>query len=91
MEVGCATGRTSFELCRGFESVLGVDISQTFIDQCNKIKETGQIEYWLPHEGELGDTKTTHLSLDIVSHIHSTHTSCMTITNTHIQHNVYVW
>lgn len=67
MEVGCATGRTSFELCRGFESVLGVDISQTFLNKCNKIKATGQIDYWLPREGELGETKTVHLSSDIVS------------------------
>lgn len=67
MEVGCATGRTSFELCRGFDSVLGVDISQTFLNKCNKIKETGQIDYFLPREGELGDTKTAHLPSDIVS------------------------
>lgn len=67
MEVGCATGRTSFELCRGFDSVLGVDISQTFLNKCNKIKETGQIDYFLPREGELGDTKTAHLPPDIVS------------------------
>jgi putative 4-mercaptohistidine N1-methyltranferase len=65
MEVGCATGRTSFELSRGFESVLGVDISQSFIDKCNEIKRTGQTEYWLPREGELGDTKTAHLPSDI--------------------------
>ena len=67
MEVGCAAGRTSFELSRGFESVLGVDISQAFIDKCNDIKMTGQTEYWLPREGELGDTKTAHLPSDIVS------------------------
>ena len=86
MEVGCAMGRTSFELTRGFESVVGVDISQTFVDKCNEIKRTGQTEYWLPREGELGETKTVHLSSDIVSvasccrHTHShTHyiTSCV--------------
>ena len=67
MEVGCAAGRTSFELSRGFDSVLGVDISQAFIDKCNEIKRTGQTQYWLPGEGELGETRTTHLSSEIVS------------------------
>ena len=71
MEVGCAAGRTSFELSRGFESVLGVDISQAFIDKCNEIKRTGQTQYWLPGEGELGETKTAHLPPEIVSHTHT--------------------
>jgi SAM-dependent methyltransferase len=65
MEVGCAAGRTVFELSRGFESVLGVDISQAFVDKCKEIKRTGQTQYWLPGEGELGETKTAHLPPDI--------------------------
>ena len=67
MEVGCATGRTSFELSRGFDSVVGVDISQAFVDKCNEIKRTGQTEYWMPGEGELGENKIAHLPLEIVS------------------------
>jgi putative 4-mercaptohistidine N1-methyltranferase len=65
MEVGCAAGRTSFELSRGFDSVLGVDISQAFVDKCNEIKRMGQTEYWLPGEGELGETKIAHLPPEI--------------------------
>ena len=68
MEVGCATGRTTFELSRGFDSVLGVDISPAFVDKCNEIKRTGQTEYWLPGEGELGETKIAHLPPEIVKH-----------------------
>ena len=82
MEVGCAAGRTSFELSRGFESVLGVDISQAFIDKCNEIKRTGQTQYWLPGEGELGETKTAHLPPEIVSHTH-THTLTRSLTHTY--------
>ena len=67
MEVGCAVGRTSFELSRGFDSILGVDISQAFVDKCNEIKATGQTEYWMPGEGELGETKMAYLSPDIVN------------------------
>jgi putative 4-mercaptohistidine N1-methyltranferase len=67
MEVGCAAGRTSFELSRGFDSVLGVDISQAFVDKCNEIKRMGQTEYWLPGEGELGETKIAHLPPEINS------------------------
>ena len=70
MEVGCATGRTVFELSRGFDYVLGVDISQAFVDKCNEIKRTGQTEYWMPGEGELGETKIAKLPPEIVSFSH---------------------
>ena len=69
MEVGCATGRTAFELTRGFEEVIGLDLSQAFIDKCNEIKRTGQTEYWLPKGGELGETKVAKLDASIVSYI----------------------
>ena len=32
LEVGCAVGRASFELARGYREVLGVDLSRAFID-----------------------------------------------------------
>jgi len=32
LDLGCAVGRSSFELAREYQEVVGIDISQTFID-----------------------------------------------------------
>ena len=42
LDLGCAVGRSTFELARRFEEVIGIDYSQAFIDAGNRMKETGQ-------------------------------------------------
>lgn len=37
-DVGCAVGRTSFDLSRSFKSVTGLDFSHAFIDAANSMK-----------------------------------------------------
>lgn len=32
LDLGCAVGRSTFEMAREFKEVIGIDISQTFID-----------------------------------------------------------
>ena len=53
LDVGCAIGRSSFELARGFEEVTGVDFSARFIQQAQLLKEEGVLRYSVPIEGEL--------------------------------------
>jgi len=53
LDLGCAIGRSSFELARGFEQVVGIDFSARFIQQAQKLKETALLRYTLPVEGEL--------------------------------------
>ena len=53
LDLGCATGRSSFELARLFERVVGVDFSAKLIQVGTRLLETGCIRYTMPDEGEL--------------------------------------
>ena len=53
LDLGCAVGRTSFELARDFSSVTGVDFSRRFVAVAAAMRETGKISYEIPCEGEL--------------------------------------
>lgn len=53
LDLGCATGRASFELARRFDAVEGVDFSARFINAGVQLKEHGVLRYTLPDEGEL--------------------------------------
>ena len=53
LDVGCAIGRSTFELARGFDEVIGVDFSARFIQEAQNLKENGILRYTMPTEGEL--------------------------------------
>lgn len=62
LEVGCSVGRTSFELAHAFAKVTGIDFSARFIQVANQLKETGEIRYTVPLEGDLVDYKSQSLA-----------------------------
>lgn len=53
LDLGCATGRASFELARTFDKVIGMDFSARFIQVGIRLAETGTMRYVMPEEGEL--------------------------------------
>ena len=53
LDLGCATGRASFELAKTFDKVIGIDFSARFIQVGIRLAETGAIHYTMPEEGEL--------------------------------------
>jgi len=53
LDIGCATGRASFELARVFEQVTGLDFSARFIRIGVELKRRGRIRYTTRDEGEL--------------------------------------
>lgn len=53
LDLGCATGRSSFELATVFNKVVGIDFSAMLIQVGTRLLETGAIRYTLPDEGEL--------------------------------------
>lgn len=54
LDIGCAVGRTSFELARGgFEDVTGIDFSARFINLADELVNKGLIRYALTDEGDL--------------------------------------
>uniref|UniRef100_A0A383W2U2 Generic methyltransferase n=1 Tax=Tetradesmus obliquus TaxID=3088 RepID=A0A383W2U2_TETOB len=53
LDLGCAVGRSSFEMARMFQQVVGIDLSQTFIDMANQMKTDGSVGYRLKVEGDI--------------------------------------
>ncbi|KAF3998239.1 5-histidylcysteine sulfoxide synthase [Glaciimonas immobilis] len=53
LDMGCATGRASFELARYFEQVVGMDYSARFIDVAQQFANSGYFRYAFPTEGDL--------------------------------------
>jgi len=58
LDVGCSVGRTSFELTRHFDQVVGLDFSHAFVDTANRMKSEGSIEYSRIVSGDVTETKT---------------------------------
>ena len=53
LDLGCAVGRSTFELARHCASVIGIDFSERFIAVANELREHGSLEYTVAEEGEL--------------------------------------
>jgi putative 4-mercaptohistidine N1-methyltranferase len=61
LDLGCSVGRSSFELARHCEEVVGIDYSQAFIDAANRMKTQGLHPAWRMDEG----SATTLLDLKV--------------------------
>ncbi|MBV2182158.1 MAG: 5-histidylcysteine sulfoxide synthase [Castellaniella sp.] len=61
LDLGCASGRASFELARAFDHVTGVDFSARFINQGVQLIQSGQLRYTLTDEGDLVSYKARTL------------------------------
>jgi len=53
LDIGCAVGRTSFELARHFRHVDGIDFSNAFVNKCQEVARDKRVRYARPEEGEL--------------------------------------
>ncbi|GBG12897.1 SAM-dependent methyltransferase [Novimethylophilus kurashikiensis] len=62
LDLGCATGRATFELAQAFDHVTGVDFSARFIGLGVKLAEQGMARYTLVDEGELVSYRERKLS-----------------------------
>ncbi len=53
LDLGCAVGRSTFELARSCTSVIGVDFSQRFIDAAESVRRDGELPFQRVDEGLL--------------------------------------
>ncbi|WP_300464033.1 5-histidylcysteine sulfoxide synthase [Desulfobacula sp.] len=53
LDLGCAVGRSTFELARSFDAVTGLDFSARFIRMAIQMQEKGTIHYELAEEGDI--------------------------------------
>ncbi|CAF0983893.1 unnamed protein product [Brachionus calyciflorus] len=65
LDVGCAVGRSCFELSKLFDEVIGIDYSANFINHCNKFLNEKFIEYECTLEGDINQKLTCRLDHDV--------------------------
>lgn len=58
LDLGCAVGRSTFELARHCQEVLGIDYSQRFVEVASKLQDAGQLDYTFVDEGDLNKSAT---------------------------------
>ncbi|MBK7464089.1 MAG: 5-histidylcysteine sulfoxide synthase [Betaproteobacteria bacterium] len=71
LDLGCATGRATFELAHHFDHVTGLDFSARFIGLGSQFAEQGTLRYTLTDEGELvsyRERRLADLGLASVNH-----------------------
>ena len=69
LDLGCSVGRSSFELARFCDKVVGIDYSQSFIDAANHLKAEGSHSTLRSDEG----SKTTKLQVAVSPEIKRSH------------------
>ncbi len=66
LDIGCAVGRSSFELARYFDQVDALDFSTRFILNAINLRDKGKVRYLIDDEGELTSLKEFRLeTLDL--------------------------
>ena len=69
LDLGCASGRATFELARAFDHVTGVDFSARFIGQGVQLAQQGLLRYTLTDEGDLVSYKERTLASLGLDHV----------------------
>lgn len=57
LDLGCATGRATFELAKTFDEVEGIDFSVRFVQVGSKLRDDGYVAFHTYEEGELFTNK----------------------------------
>lgn len=65
LDLGCAVGRSTFELARHFNEVVGIDYSEKFIATAQRLKTEGALEFERKEEGG----RVTHVRAEVPKEI----------------------
>lgn len=65
LDLGCAVGRSTFELARSFQEVIGIDYSHSFIDAANRLKSKGTHLVQVNREGHINEQMEVQVDDDI--------------------------
>ena len=68
LDLGCAVGRSTFEMARSCDHVLGIDYSQAFIAAAESLRCGETLEYDRPEEGRLHTRLLARAPADIPAH-----------------------
>ncbi|MDF1881706.1 putative 4-mercaptohistidine N1-methyltransferase, partial [Sulfurimonas sp. MAG313] len=61
LDLGCATGRASFELAKSFNKVCGIDFSARFVQVGAELQKSNKVGYYQNGEGGLKTRYEVHL------------------------------
>jgi len=64
LDLGCAVGRSTFELTKHFEEVTGIDYSHGFVQAAEAMKTFGELPYTALSEGAIAEKFTAHMPSD---------------------------
>ena len=65
LDLGCAVGRSTYEMSRSCSHVTGIDFSHAFIDTANQLREGKIVDYTRRDEGHIVTELTAKLPLGI--------------------------
>jgi putative 4-mercaptohistidine N1-methyltranferase len=65
LDLGCAVGRSSFELARNFDEVVGIDFSARFIAAARQMRDKRRLTVRVPREGSATDEALLELPFDL--------------------------
>lgn len=65
LDVGCSVGGASFELCRHFQQVVGIDFSQAFVDAATNLAAQGEQSYEYIIQAAIKDKRKAIIAKDI--------------------------
>ncbi len=65
LDLGCAVGRSSFELARHFREVVGIDFSANFVQAATGLRAHGALPYLRTDEGRLTTSLVARVSPEI--------------------------
>ena len=64
LDLGCAVGRSSFELSKTCDAVIGIDYSHNFIDTAETLRNQGAIDYLIKETGHQKQPATARIPED---------------------------
>lgn len=71
LDLGCAVGRSSFELGKYFDEVVGIDFSERFVMEAKRMRDKLGAAVRVPREGSLFDEVRLELPGDVkAGHVH---------------------
>jgi len=65
LDVGCAVGRSCFELCALCPTVVGIDFSHSFIQAACQLKESGEFSFEMLLEGEMCESAQARVPVNL--------------------------
>ena len=65
LDLGCAVGRSSFELAKHFDEVVGIDFSARFVGEAERMQRQRLVTIRAPREGDAVDVVHLQLPIDL--------------------------